>query len=122
LGHERDVPLEVFMRPIRFVLRMLSVLALAFAVILAVGDAARSVGASALQVTPLMTSWLQTAPASAAAVQDWITATIGPAAWDGVLAPLLGLPGFLVFGLLAFLFYALGRKPAPKRGRIARAA
>lgn len=110
------------MRPIRFAFRLLSVVTLAFAVILAVGDAARSVASSTLETTPLMTSWLQTAPDSAAAVQGWITTQLGSAAWNGVLAPLLGLPGFLLFGLLALLFYALGRKPAPKRGRIASTA
>lgn len=110
------------LRPIRFVFRLFSAVALAIAVILAVGDAARSVASSSLQTTPLLTSWLQTAPAGAQATQTWISARIGTAWWDLALAPVLGLPGFVVFGLLALLLYALGRKPSHKIRRIAGAA
>ncbi|GHD15914.1 hypothetical protein ACFOEZ_15710 [Tianweitania populi] len=107
------------MRAVRFVFRLLSALALALAVILAVGDAARTIAASALQVTPLMTSWLRTAPAGAEAAESWVKTHLGAPAWDWAFVPVLGLPGFLVFGVVALLFYALGRKPKPRPGRIA---
>ena len=107
------------MRPIRFAFRLASALALALAVILAVGDAARSIAASSLEVTPLITSWLQTAPAGAEAAQNWVQTQMGAAWWDWILLPVLNLPGFVVFGLIALLFYALGARPKPPLGRIA---
>jgi hypothetical protein len=118
-GNSPDALPDGRLRPIRFVFRLLSALALAMAVILAVGDAARTIAASALRVTPLMTSWLQTAPAGAEAAESWIKTHLGAPIWDWALAPVLGLPGFLVLAIISVLFYALGRRPAPRPGRIA---
>jgi hypothetical protein len=121
-SHLTNKSRELFLRAIRFLFRLLSAITLACAVILAIGDAARSVAASAPQLTPLLTSWKQTWPGGVDAFQAWLSMNIGSLAWDGVVAPVLSLPGFAIFTALALLFYALGRKPQPKLGRLARAA
>lgn len=110
------------MRLIRFLLRVAATLFLILAVFLAIGDAARSVATGDWRVTPLIASWLETAPASLEAAEAWVSNGLGAAAWDPGLVSILALPGFLLFAGVAVLLYALGRSPAPKRGRIARMA
>jgi hypothetical protein len=110
------------MRLIRLLFRLAATLALVVAVILAVGDAARSVAAGTLRVTPLAQSWAESAPATLDAAELYVETQLGAGIWDQVVLPLLGLPGFALFALLAVLFFAIGRSPAPRRGRIASAA
>ncbi len=115
---------EQTLRSIRFVFRCLSVIALAIAVIMAIGDSARSVAAS----QPVLSS-----------LKDWIVQATGqttlfayPAssqtegafvsAWN-VIAPIIGdLPGAIIFLVCALIFYVLGRRPKPRYGRIAQTA
>ena len=92
--------------------------ALAVAVIMTVLDATRSIAASALVTTPLATSWMAVSQDTLSATQAFVTEKIGPFAWDPVLVQILALPGFVVFAVLAFLLYAVGRRPERPVGRV----
>ena len=104
---------------IRFLFRMLALFSLAAAVIFAVLDATRSIAASAPVVTPLATSWLGVSPDTFATAQDFTVRQINPLLWDPVIVGILALPGFAVFAVLAFLFFAIGRRPERRAGRLA---
>jgi hypothetical protein len=97
---------------LRFLFRLLAMISLAVAVIMAVLDATRTIAASQLVTTPLSTSWIAVSPDTLNAAQQFVRVQIHPLLWDPVIASVLALPGFAVFGVLAFLLYAIGRKPA----------
>lgn len=94
----------------RFMLRLLSMFALAIAVIMAVIDATRSIAAGEWTLTPLSQSWRAASPDTFNLVQDAIQHYVLPALWDPVMVSVLALPGWLVFCILAFIFYAGGRR------------
>jgi hypothetical protein len=106
---------------IRFGFRFLAAVALAIAVVMAVLDATRSVAADAIVLTPLGKSWMNLAPAALETIQSGISDRLHPALWNHVALPVLNLPGFVVFLLLALLFHVLGRRrhrfdePLPER-------
>jgi hypothetical protein len=102
---------------LRLLFRLLAMVALAIAVIMAVLDATRTVAASQLVMTPLATSWLAVSPETLNTVQEFVRAKIHPLVWDPVITGILNQPGFIVFGVLAFLLYAIGRKPPRRIGR-----
>ncbi len=101
----------------RLLFRLLAMVALAIAVIMAVLDATRTVAASQLVMTPLATSWLAVSPETLNTVQEFVRAKIHPLVWDPVITGILNQSGFIVFGVLAFLLYAIGRKPPRRIGR-----
>lgn len=103
---------------IRLVFRVLSVISLAVAVIMAVTDATRSIAISHLEPTPLGAYWLQYAPDSLENVRIWMEAN-GAWLWDPLLLTLLKAPGFAVFAVIAFLLYAIGYKRPDASGRLA---
>ncbi|MCL7997054.1 hypothetical protein M8994_02210 [Brucella sp. 21LCYQ03] len=100
----------------RFVLRSLAVVCLALAVIFAVLDGARSVGAQEFVVKPLLDMWAVGAPELLGDAEAFVTHYIGIAAWDRVFVPLLEQPGWLVFGILALLFYLAGHRREKRFG------
>lgn len=102
---------------IRFVLRSFAVVFLAFAVIFAVLDGARSVGASQFIAKPLLSMWSRNAPETLADAETFVTHYIGAGAWNAVCIPLLEQPGWLLFGILALLFYAIGHRRERPLGR-----
>lgn len=104
-------------RMIRFLFRLLAMLSLAIAVIMATLDATRTVAAKSLVVTPLQESWLKTWPEGLAASQAFLEQKVHALAWDPVLLTILALPGFVVFSSLALLLYAIGRRPERRIGR-----
>jgi hypothetical protein len=93
---------------LRFLFRFLSTVSLAIAVVMAVLDATRSIAASALVMTPLGSSWLTVSPETMAAAQKFTETTLHPLLWDPVAVGILQLPGFVVFGVLALILYAIG--------------
>jgi hypothetical protein len=107
---------------IRFLFRLLATLALAVAVIMAVLDATRSVAASAVVLTPLGTSWYGVSPETLNLAQATIQRNVHPALWDPVAVWVLTMPGFAVFGVIALLFYLIGRKPRARAGRFGTAS
>jgi hypothetical protein len=100
---------------IRFVFRLLATISLAVAVILAVLDATRSVAMSKLVLAPLGESWKTLSPASLESVRAAVEGR-WPLLWDIVAMWLLSAPGSIVFAVLAFLLYAVGRRPAHRGG------
>lgn len=95
---------------IRFLFRLLGLLSLSIAVILAVLDGARSVAASRLVLTPLGTSWYSISPDSLNGAQAGIQRYLHPSIWDPYMIWLLNQPGAIVLAILAMIFYMLGRK------------
>ncbi|MCV9908112.1 hypothetical protein OIV19_10855 [Brucella sp. HL-2] len=94
----------------RFVLRSFAVLFLAIGVIFAILDGARSVGASELVTKSLLDIWARGAPETLGDAEALVTHYIGSAVWDRLLLPVLEQPGWLVFGVLALLFYIAGHR------------
>lgn len=104
---------------IRFFFRLMSTLALAAAVILAVLDATRTLAASGLVMTPLRVSWTAASPDTMERAQAFVVENIHPLVWDPLITLVLALPGFVVFGLVSLGLYAIGRKPASRGERFA---
>jgi hypothetical protein len=94
----------------KLLFRLLASLALAVATIMAVTDATRSIAASTLVTTPLIESWAAVLPDQLAWAEQSVRSHLGRAAWDPLLLALLRLPGFVVFGVLALLLYAIGHR------------
>ncbi|RCS24834.1 hypothetical protein DUT91_05080 [Phyllobacterium salinisoli] len=103
----------------RFMFRALAVAALALAVILAVLDAARSIGASQFITTPLRDIWASTSPQTLADAKALTTHYISAVAWDPVLVWVLDRPSWLILGVLALLLYAVGHRRERGFGRFA---
>lgn len=102
---------------IRFVLRSFAVIFLALAVIFAILDGACSVGASQFVERPLLSMWSRNAPEMLADAEATVTHYIGAQAWNVLCIPLLEQPGWLFFGVLALLFYAIGHRRERPLGR-----
>lgn len=101
----------------RFLFRLLATVALAIAVIMAVLDVTRTIAASALVLTPLGASWSGISPTGVQQFQNFIVENTHPLVWNPVMTFILGQPGFVVFAVMAFLFYAIGRRPQRRIGR-----
>lgn len=99
---------------IRFIFRAFAVFAFAVAVMFVVIDATRSIGISAPAVTPFAESFELAAPEMLENLRAWLARSAPEFVSDGLLASLLGLPTFVVFAALAFLFWLIGRPPRPR--------
>jgi hypothetical protein len=97
-------------RMVRFVLRALAVFCLAMMVIVGVVDATRSIGTSAMTLTPLADSWDAIAPGSRTALGEWLDEAAHPVLADPILATVTGWPTVAVFGGLALVLALLGRR------------
>lgn len=104
---------------IRFIFRLLATLALAIAVIMSVIDATRSIASSEWVFTPLAEAWSDVSPETLQAAAKFTRDVMLPELWDPVAVTLLALPGFIVFLLLALLFYLIGRRPQRRLNRFA---
>jgi hypothetical protein len=104
---------------LRFPFRLMAMIALSIAVIMAVLDATRSIAASELVTTPLSTSWIAVSPDTFSIVQSFVIEKVHPMAWDPVAVLILRQPGFAVFAVLAFLLHAIGHRPRRRAGRLA---
>jgi hypothetical protein len=102
---------------IRLVFRVLAMATLAVAVVLAVVDATRSVLADEIVLTPLGQTWYALSPDTLGLAQAAVQRHLHPAIWDPGAIWVLTMPGFAVTGVLALLFYAIGRRPARPAGR-----
>jgi hypothetical protein len=101
----------------RFLFRLMATFALAVAVIMAVLDVTRTIAASRLVLTPLRESWLGVSPSTLERVQSFIMDNTHPLIWNPVMVFILDQPGFVVFGVIAFLLYAIGHRPERRIGR-----
>lgn len=96
----------------RALLRLLSMVALAVAVIAFVLDATRSIAAEALVTTPLARSWAGLSPATLEAFEASVRNALPDFVWTMAVQPLLQLPGFAFFAGLALVLYVIGRRPS----------
>lgn len=104
---------------IRALFRLMSMVALAVAVIMAVLDATRSVALDAVVMTPLGQSWASLSPSTLERLDQLVAESLPAFFHDPVLTGLLELPGFAVFAGLALIAGLLGRRPARRAGRLA---
>ena len=104
---------------IRFLFRLLAMATLSVAVILAVLDATRSIAISKFDPTPLGGTWFRYAPESLEKLQATLEANGLSLLWDPAMLTFLRIPGFAVFAALAFLLFAIGRRPTRRVGRFA---
>jgi hypothetical protein len=101
----------------RALLRLLSMVMLAIAVIMAVLDATRSIAANALVLTPLGESWAAVSPSTLERVERSISESMPGFFSDPLATGFLSLPGFAVFAGLALLLAIAGRRPARAASR-----
>jgi hypothetical protein len=101
---------------IGFVSRFVGLWFVAGALVAIVVDAARSIGASALTMTPLGAALFTLAPSSLVAAQEFVQQKIGGWVWDPLIQWILLLPTWAVLGAIGFLLTYLGRR---RRVRIA---
>lgn len=101
----------------RFLFRLMATIALAVAVIMAVLDVTRTIAASRLVLTPLVDSWMSVSPSTLQRAQSFVVENAHPLVWNPVISSILDQPGFVVFGVLAFLLYAIGHRPERRIGR-----
>lgn len=104
---------------IRFLFRLLASVALAVGVIMAVIDTTRTVAAGRLVTTPLSASVEGVWPGTLEALRTFLTTSIHTFAWNPVTTFVIAQPGFVVLGVLAFLLYAVGRRPQRRIGDFA---
>ena len=102
---------------IRFVFRSCAIFFLALMVVYAIVDLTRSIGASAVVLTPLSAMWDAIAPQSRTDFASWLSEAVHPFFADPMLATLVTWPAVLVFAGLAIVFALLGRKRR-KRSRL----
>lgn len=100
-------------------LRLLSMVLLAVAVIMAVLDATRSIAAGDLAMTPLGVSWAALSPQSLGQFEALVTSGLPIFIWDPLTLALLGLPGFVVFAVLSLLMAFAGRRRTRRGHHIA---
>lgn len=100
-------------------LRLVSMVLLAIAVIMAVLDATRSIAAGVVVMTPLASSWAALSRQSLAGFEALVTGSLPGFVWDPLLLWLLSLPGFAVFAGLALLFALAGRRRERRDHRFA---
>jgi len=112
-----EIPSRIAM--IRFLFRLMATASLAVAVIMAVLDVTRTIAAARLVLTPLGESWASVSPSTLASMEAFITGSMHPLVWDPVVVFILQQPGFVVFGAIAFLLYAIGHRPQRRIGRFA---
>ena len=93
----------------RILFRLVAMFALAFAVVLAVIDLTRIIANSEWTFTPLLQTWRELAPESLIEMREALERQAS-FLWDPVVLSVLSLPGWLLFGLLSFTFYALSHR------------
>lgn len=116
-GKRTPLTSESDKRMFRFIFRMLSLVALAMAIMAATLDAIQSVAASQPVLTPLAVAWTDASPDTLAVVADTIMNRLHPKLWDPVALWVLAQPASLVMLALALLFWMIGYKRRPFAGR-----
>jgi hypothetical protein len=101
----------------RFLARIIGLIALAGAFAAAVIDGARSIaiGDCALTSTGAALYWLS--PKALAGVQASVENRLGAWAWNDVLVRVLFAPAFITLAILSLALYLVSRPPRPEIGR-----
>ncbi|MEP3437734.1 MAG: hypothetical protein ABJN75_13275 [Hoeflea sp.] len=103
----------------RFVVRVLSMVFLVFAVIAGLVDAIQSVAAGQPVLTPLIDTWSGNSPDTLAQFEGLFTAHLPSWVWDPGVTWVLAQPAFAVFLVLSLIFYLAGYRRARPAGRFA---
>jgi choline-glycine betaine transporter len=90
--------------------RFLAGVVLLIAVIAAVYDGTRSLGAGGLVMTSLLEHWSKLAPTLLAASQSGVQRATHPLVWDVGVRKLLGVPAWAAFAVLGLLLAYAGRR------------
>jgi hypothetical protein len=104
---------------IRFVFRLLSLVALVVAVGAATMDSIESVASSEVVLTSLATAWTEMSPSSLMAAQAAAEEHLPAVVWQMLREWLLPQPAFAAFLVLALLFWMVGYKREHPAGRFA---
>jgi hypothetical protein len=102
---------------LRFIFRLLSLVALTMAVMAATLDVIQSVAASQPVFTPLAVTWSAASPESIALVADTIMNRLHPKLWDPAALWLLSQPTSIVLLGVSLLFWMAGYRRQPVAGR-----
>jgi len=105
---------------IGFVTRFVGLWFVAGALVAIVVDAAKTIAASALTMTPLGDTLFKLAPSALVATQEFVQRKMEPYVggwlWDPVIQAILHLPTWAILAFLGFLLTYLGRR---RRTRVA---
>src|SRR5579871_4263505 len=104
----------------RFLIRLLGLLAFAGAFTAAVLDGARWVAVGAFEPTSTGAALYRVAPGLFQRLQSTVEGRIGVWAWDDVLVKALLTPAFVALALLAGVLFLLSRPPPATVGRSSR--
>lgn len=107
--------LLVFVPPARtaslILLRIAARAMMLLALIALVSDGTRTIATdTGIVVTSFLQYWSELAPTALETAKRTLSVRIHPLFWDGVLAPLLSLPAWLVLGVAATIIAVLARK------------
>ncbi|MCM2473643.1 hypothetical protein HGO38_09150 [Rhizobium sp. CG5] len=103
----------------RFFFRLLSLVALAIAVLAGAIDSIESVASSEVVMTSLGAAWVDVSSSTLPLVQAAVEHYMGDWIWRNAVAWVLGQPAFAVFLLLALLLWMCGYKKPSLAGRFA---
>ncbi|MBV8103389.1 MAG: hypothetical protein JO223_01960 [Hyphomicrobiales bacterium] len=104
----------------RFLARLIGVIALAGAFAAAVIDGARWIAAGDWAPTSTGAALYALSPKALAGTQSFVESHLGVWAWDDVLFRALLAPAFVVLTILSALFFIVSRTPPPRIGRSSR--
>lgn len=104
---------------VRFLFRVLSLLALCGGVVLGVVDSIASVSASQVILTPLSSAWVEAHPASLMALEGLVESRLGDGAWLALRDVVLPQPASGALLAIALLFWMIGYKKPSPAGRFA---
>jgi hypothetical protein len=101
---------------IRFVLRLLGLICLAAAFILAIYDGTRSIAANRVFLTSVRTLWELIGANSLTQMKPLLSPYAGGVLWDPGLVSILNAPAFTLLGCLGVVLLMLGRRKKPLIG------
>ena len=104
----------------RFLARLIGVIALAGAFAAAVIDGARWIAAGDWAPTSTGAALYALSPKALVGAQSFVESHLGVWAWDDVLFRALLAPAFVVLTILSALFFIVSRTPPPRIGRSSR--
>jgi hypothetical protein len=90
--------------------RILSMFALALALIAALLDLTRSIADSTIVMTPMGVDWLALSPVTLNLAQSSVEQYLHPLLWDPVIVTILKAPSWFVFAALWLVLALLGRR------------
>ncbi|MBL0375203.1 hypothetical protein JJB09_24610 [Rhizobium sp. KVB221] len=103
----------------RFLLRLLSLLFLASAVIVGIIDSIQSVASERVLLTPLGAALFSVNPDMLSAAEDYFRSHISAYVWDTAIEWMLLQPAFMVLLALSLMFWLGAFKRQPAAGRFA---